>query len=155
MPVIFGAELLIVNPLVSVADWLSRLVTITFHWPVAALARLKLVAILPGFTTTTGVEFMISDDPVLFRRTVAPATKPVPDKSVMLTDPVFTPAFGVIDITVGAGCVIVNPFCNVPDCVSVLVTVTFQGPANFPVRSKRHNMRLGLSTMTLVPSISA
>ena len=48
-----GAGLVTVKPLVNVPNWVSVLVTTTFHVPVAAPDRLKVQVIWVGLTTDT------------------------------------------------------------------------------------------------------
>jgi hypothetical protein len=62
--------------------------------------RSKVQVIRVGETTTTFVP-TISAYPVRFSLTDAPDTKPVPARFVILTVVVFTPVFGVMDVTVG------------------------------------------------------
>ncbi len=48
-----GAGLVTVKPLINVPNWVSVLVTTTFHVPVAAPDRLKIQVISVGLTTDT------------------------------------------------------------------------------------------------------
>src|SRR5262249_48024505 len=98
----------------------SRLVTVTFTAP-AACAGVVAVILAP-LTTVTPVA---AAPPML---TVAPATNPVP-LIVTSVPPAVVPETSVTLRTLGASATYVNPFVNVPLCVSVLVTVTFTAPA--------------------------
>jgi hypothetical protein len=51
----------------------------------------------------------MSVSPVFFSLTMAPVRKLVPARSVMLTEPLFTPLLGVIPATVGGGHSTENP----------------------------------------------
>ncbi len=127
MPLTVGAGLVTVKPLFSVPNWVSVLVTTTFHGPAAAPVRLKLQVICVGETTTTELA-LISVLPLFVSLTVAPGRNPVPARLVIFTVVPVTPVLGVMPLTVGAGLVTVNPLLSVPDWVSVLVTTTFHRP---------------------------
>ena len=99
-PATGGTGAVIANPLVSIPDFPSGLMTPTFHGPAVLPVRLKVQVILVGETIVTLVPPM-SVYPVRFSLTVAPAKNPVPVRFVMLMIVVFIPVFGVIDVILG------------------------------------------------------
>ena len=96
-----------VNPPGNVAEVPSGLVTTTFHCPAPIPLRLTLQVIFVGETTVTPVA-VISGLPVFVRFTVAPETKPVPIRSVMLTAPAFIAVEGVMLETARVDCTRAN-----------------------------------------------
>ena len=92
-----------VNPPGNVAEVPSGLVTTTFHCPVPFPVRSKVQVIFVGETPITPVAG-ISGLPVFVSFTVAPETKPVPIRSVMLTALVFMAVEGVMLETARRDC---------------------------------------------------
>ena len=84
--------------MVKVPAWASVLVTTTFTAPAACAGVVAVIEVL--FTTVTPVAAV----PPSF--TVAPARKPVPVR-VTLVPPFAVPELGAIEVTVGAGLVVV------------------------------------------------
>jgi hypothetical protein len=152
--VIVGTALVTVNPSVSVPVLPSSFCTTTSQVPFATPARLKSQVIwMPPGTTTTLVPSM-GVCPVFCSWTVAPSRKFVPARSVMFTEPVFTPVLGVMPVTVGAGCPTVKPSVRVPFLPSSFSTYTSHLPTAAPVRLKSQVIWVPEGTFTLVPSIS-
>ena len=156
MLVTVGAGLLTVKPPTSAPCWRSVLVTTTFQAPMAAPVRLKVQVICAELTTFTLVPTM-SNCPAFVSFTLAPGRKFVPARLVMLTLPVFRPAFGVMAVTVGGPpvAVTVKPPARTPACRSVFVTTTSQAPVAAPVRLSVQVICVGLATVTPVATMSA
>jgi hypothetical protein len=128
-----------VKPSVSVADWLSGLVTTTFQAPADFPVRSKMQVIFVALTTVGDPAAGMSAWPVFVSFTVTPAWKPVPARFVMPTGPLLGAEAGVIEVTVGAGAAAptvtvagleakVRPDAGVPENRTVVDPVT---PASF------------------------
>ena len=117
--------------------------TTTLCVPVPAGVVAVIVVELDTFTLVAGLV------PIL---TVAPLMKPVP-VMVMEVPPANGPPLGATEVTVGAGFATVKPLVNVPNWVSVLVTMTFQVPVAAPDRLKVQVIWVGLTTDTAEPEI--
>ena len=89
-------------------------------------------------------------DPIL---TVAPLMKPVPVMVMEVNRPMDHRWGQLKKVTVGAGFATVKPLVNVPNWVSVLVTMTFQVPVAAPDRLKVQVIWVGLTTDTAEPEI--
>ena len=100
---IVGAGLFTVNPFCNTPGADEGLVTVTFHLPAVTPSRSNLQIIMVGLITTTSYA-STSGPAVLFTSfTVAPDSKLVPARFVIVTGQPRAPLLGVMEVTVGVG----------------------------------------------------